>query len=224
MPARISFPPNQSYFPPNQSISEFHTFFRQANDDDVLEAPALNQMFRFHFRLVEPADAAFICTLRSDPELNRHLSPSSPDVEAQRRWIESYKAREAEGCEFYFVIVADDADQGVVRMYDFREIDGRKSFCWGSWIIKPPRPPSLVTFSAICIYELGFNTLGFEQSHFDVRRENTAVTGFHHRAGAKKTGEDELNLYFEFPSNHFSGLLAASTEQIKAGRSLGSSH
>src|SRR5207249_1308816 len=102
------------------------------------------------------------------------------------------------GCEFYFVIVADRADQGVVRMYDFREIEGRKSFSWGSWIIKPPRPPGLVTFSAVCIYELGFNTLAFDQSHFYVRRENTRVIEFHHRAGAKTTCEDELNLYFEF--------------------------
>ena len=114
---------------------------------DVLEAPALNPIFRFYFRLVDPADAALICTLRSDPSLKMaSLSSSSPDVEAQRRWIESYKEREAEGREFYFVIVADGADQGVVRMYDFREIDGRKSFCWGSWIIKPPRPPGLVAF------------------------------------------------------------------------------
>src|SRR3954467_981960 len=126
----------------------------------------MNTRFRSHLRFVEPDDAAFICHLRNDPSLNRHLGPSSPDVEQQRQWIERYKLREQADDEFYFVIVSDGQERGVARMYDFRPINGERSFCWGSWIIPPPRIPGLATFSAIMIYELGFDTLGFQRCHF----------------------------------------------------------
>ena len=168
---------------------------------DVLEAPALNPIFRFHFRLVEPPmprSSALCVQIRASIAISARPRLMS---RRSRRRIETDKAREAEGRGFYFVIVADGADQGVVQTAPIsREIDGRKSFCWGSWIIKPPRPPGLVTFSAICIYELGFYWLGLRS-----RASLMSDAGEHmgsstripsHGAGAKKTGEDELNLYF----------------------------
>jgi hypothetical protein len=116
------------------------------------------------------------------------------------------------------VIVSDGADCGLVRLYDFCEMEGRRSFCWGSWIIPPPRAPGLVTYSALLVYEVGFGALGFEQSHFDVRQGNTGVIGFHERAGARRVSEDQQDVFFRFFPEDHDRLKAASVSQIAAHR------
>lgn len=186
----------------------------------VLKADALNPRFRTHLRLVEPTveDAAYICELRSDPELNKHLNPSSSEVEAQRQWLEGYKAREAAGREYYFVIICDGAKAGLVRIYDLRPDQRPTSFAWGSWIIPAPRAPGLVTFSALLVYEVGFDVLGFEQAHFDVRKENTGVVAFHLRAGAIQVGDEGEDLFFTYPPEAYHALKAASAERYAEHR------
>jgi RimJ/RimL family protein N-acetyltransferase len=188
----------------------------------ILSSPALDPRYRTHLRLVnaDEKDAAYICALRSDETLNRHLSASSADVADQLRWLEGYKRREAAGEEYYFVIVCDGADRGVVRMYDFREVSGRRSFCWGSWIIPPPPTRGLATYSSLLIYEVGFDALGFEQSHFDVRHGNAGVIRFHERAGARRVREDEQDVFFEFLRESHEALKQASASQIAAHRIL----
>jgi len=190
-----------------------------------LDCAALDRRYRSHLRLVEaaPADAAYICALRSDPALNRHLSRSAPDPDAQLRWLERYKAREQAGEEYYFVIVSDGADHGVVRLYDFREIEGRRSFCWGSWIIPRPRPSGLVVYSALLVYEVGFDGLGFDQAHFDVRRGNRGVIDFHERAGARRIGEDEQDVFFWFFPQDHRRMRAANAAQVAEHRVLAGS-
>ncbi|WP_291727538.1 GNAT family N-acetyltransferase [Leisingera sp. F5] len=184
--------------------------------DRVLSSPALDQSYQSHLRLVKPSDAAFICQLRADPALNRHLSPSSSVVLDQAEWITHYKDRERRGEEYYFVISCKEVDYGVVRVYDFH--DNPRSFSWGSWIIKPARPAGLVTFSAVMVYEIGFETLGFEQAHFDVRKGNSKVLNFHLRSGAVETGETEQNRLFVFPRISWPGFRQASSSQIKEHR------
>ena len=180
------------------------------------DSGALDKRYRSHLRLVnaDAADAAYICALRSDPVLNRHLNQSAPDPAAQLRWLEQYKVREQAGEEYYFVIVCDGADHGVVRMYDFRQIEGRRSFCWGSWIIPRPRPSGLVVYSALLVYEAGFDALGFEQSHFDVRRGNRGVIDFHERAGARRVGEDAQDLFFWFFPQDYRTMREANAAQV----------
>ena len=46
-------------------------------------------------------------------------------------------------------------------------------------------------------------SLGFKQSHFDVRKDNKKVIAFHKRFGGEKVGEDELNYYFIFHENTY---------------------
>lgn len=186
----------------------------------TLNSSALDTRYRTHLRLVnaDEQDAAYICRLRGDETLNQHLNPSSADVSAQLRWLERYKVREAAGEEYYFVIVSDGADAGLVRLYDFREVEGKNSFCWGSWIIPAPRAPGLVTYSALLVYEVGFGALGFAQSHFDVRQGNTGVIGFHERSGAKRIGEDEQDVYFTFQPEDHERLRETSAAQIAAHR------
>jgi RimJ/RimL family protein N-acetyltransferase len=184
----------------------------------IRRADALCPRYRSHFRLVDQRDADFIVKLRGDENLSRHLSASTTDTGAQREWIRGYKERERKGREFYFVIVSDHADRGVIRMYDFRDMHGQSSFCWGSWIIGKPRPSGLVTFSAIMIYEIGFDTLGFGHAHFDVRKANSAVIAFHERAGARKVGEDAENMYFSYTPDEYSNFRSSSSRQINEHR------
>lgn len=180
----------------------------------LLRSPSMDDEFFTHLRFVEPEDAEFICKLRSDQSLNKHISKSDPDIEAQRDWIVKYKDREASGEEFYFVIRHQLTDYGVVRMYDFKE----NSFSWGSWIILPSRPSGLVTYSAVMIYELGFDFLGFDQSHFDVRIGNEKVIDFHLRSGARKTHSTQIDQYFIFSKSSWPEFRAQSETQIKSHR------
>jgi len=75
--------------------------------DRILATPSLDPHFLSYLRFVEPKDAEFICELRSNPDLNRHLNLSSDDVAQQREWIERYKDRESSGEEYYFAICHD---------------------------------------------------------------------------------------------------------------------
>lgn len=185
---------------------------------EIFKSDALNRKFRSHFRLVEPDDAGFIYDLRANPVLNRHLNDSPSDVGSQREWIEHYKEREALGGEFYFVIVSDKKDVGVVRMYEFD--NSVRSFCWGSWIIRPPRPFGLAAFSAAMIYEIGFDILGFAQSRFDVRKGNTNVIAFHARSGARAVREDDRNVYFNFTRDDYKKFIQGNKRRIEYHRTM----
>lgn len=152
-----------------------------------------------YFRLVEEQDAGFICSLRNDDELNNYLSKSTADENAQREWILSYKEREAKAEEYYFIICRkmDGLQIGTVRLYDFQE--NPKSFCWGSWILNKNKTKYAAVESALLVYQAGFNTLGFEQSHYDVMKGNDKVHSFHLKMGAEEVSEDDTNIYYVFP-------------------------
>lgn len=182
----------------------------------LLGCPAMDGNSVSHVRFVEIQDAKFICKLRSDTTLNEHISVTAPDVDAQRQWIGRYKERERSGEEYYFIIRHKMKDCGVVRMYDFKG----SSFCWGSWIIQSPRPEGLVTFSAVMIYEIGFDILGFEQSHFDVRLGNQKVIDFHLRSGAKQTERTDHDQHFIFPKLAWPKFREDSKRQIQMHRAI----
>jgi RimJ/RimL family protein N-acetyltransferase len=179
---------------------------------------ALNPSFRTYLRLVETDDAKLICELRGDPSLNRYISPSVNEIEKQREWISRYKERESAGAEYYFVIVSEGIDHGLVRLYDFREVGGLSSFTRGSWIIRPPRPKGLVTFSSCMVFEVGFDSLKFQHCRLSVRRANHSVVAFHERAGAIRTGENDLDIFFSYTPAEYAVFRAASLDQIRLHR------
>lgn len=153
-----------------------------------------------NMRTVETKDAEFIYTMRQNEAKTKYLSKVSGTVEGQKDWIISYKKREEEKQEFYFVIESKDEEKlGLVRMYDFKD----NSFCWGSWLIKEDAPKTTAIESALQIYEFGFYGLEFEKSHFDVRKGNDKVIAFHQRFGAKIVDEDELDYFFNFEKNDY---------------------
>lgn len=147
------------------------------------------------FRLICEDDADFILSLRLNEKLNKNLSKVENNLKKQIHWIKEYKKKEEKRLEFYFIIESlDDEKLGAVRLYDFIE----DSFCWGSWLLKIDSPNYASIESALSVYEFGFERLGFQHSHFDVRKGNEKVIKFHKRFGANIVDEDELNFYFKF--------------------------
>lgn len=143
------------------------------------------------FRLVEEQDAEFILSLRTDPKLAMHLSPTTYDLPRQQAWIRDYKQREEQGLEYYFLFETEEHEPlGVVRLYNF--ID--KTYNSGSWLVKPGSDDFTAIKSDLFISSFAINELGFEQCLFDVRKANKKVVRFH-KMFATVTGEDEINLY-----------------------------
>jgi RimJ/RimL family protein N-acetyltransferase len=135
-------------------------------------------------RLIEPDDAAYAYGLRTNPLYNSHLSRVIGTVEDQRQWIEGYKAREAAGQEFYYVIERKDGTRcGLVRLYDL-EAD---SFTWGSWILDENKPHKAALESAVLSFGVGFEVLQRDLARVDVRVDNTHATAFYRRLGMTET-------------------------------------
>lgn len=146
-------------------------------------------------RLIEPDDADYVHALRTNPAYNQYLSPVTGTAEDQRRWIESYKEREREGVEFYYVIERRDGIPcGVVRLYGITA----DSFTWGSWILDHNKPPKAALESALLVYSIAFDQLNIPTCHFDVRKDNASALRFHVRMGAIETARDEQDVFFTY--------------------------
>ena len=143
-------------------------------------------------REITPNDADFLLRLRTDPNLGKHLSPTTADIDQQKAYIFNYLTSLTD----YYFIVTDwqQRNLGTIRIYD---IQGN-SFCWGSWILSKEAPSTAAIESALLIYDFGFFALHYHMSHFDVRKANTKVVDFHKRFGARVIREDELNYFFEY--------------------------
>lgn len=155
------------------------------------------------FRPVEEKDASFILELRSSK--GGHLTKTDITVEQQQNWIKNYKKKECEREEFYFVIEnLDNEKLGVLRVYDFL-INTRKeaSFCWGSWIIKDSAPLSTAIESVLLVYDFAFNELGFDNCHFDVRKDNQKVIRFHESFGATRIFTTKLDYIYDLPKKDY---------------------
>lgn len=151
-------------------------------------------------RLIRPDDADYVHALRIDPAYNRHLSEVRGTAEDQRRWIEGYKAREADLRELYYVIERKNGTHcGLVRLYDI-DVD---SFTWGSWILDQNKTRKAALESAVLVYTAAFERLGLPKAQFDVRRDNANTLAFHRRFGATETHETDQDIYFTYLRSRF---------------------
>ncbi|PTE19706.1 N-acetyltransferase [Cereibacter changlensis JA139] len=153
-----------------------------------------------NLRLVEPEDAAYIYALRRDPAYNAHLSEVSGPAEDQRRWIESYKAREADGLEYYYMIERKDGQRcGVVRLYDIKN----SRFTWGSWILDHNKPRRAALESAVLSFGVGFHILGLNEANVEVQVDNTHAESFYRRLGMAETHRTTQNIHFVYSRARF---------------------
>lgn len=149
------------------------------------------------FRDAMSADAAFILSLRTDEHKSRYLSHTAPELEKQTAWLERYKTTNDEA---YFIIESKEGESlGTVRLYDAKD----DSFCWGSWILKDGAPLTAAIESALMVYDYALEHLGFNASHFDVRKGNERVWRFHERFGALRTGETEKDYLYSIDRAQF---------------------
>lgn len=151
-------------------------------------------------RLIQPDDAAYVHRLRADPVYNQHLSEVRGGIEDQRRWIECYKKREAEGQEFYYIIVRKDEKVcGAVRLYDL----DADSFTWGSWILDANKPPKAALESAVLSFGVGFDALGRSVAKVDVRVGNVHAQAFYKRLGMIETHRTPSDIFFNYPRSRY---------------------
>ena len=66
-----------------------------------------------------------------------------------------------------------------------------------SWILNEDKTRYAALESAFLIYKFGFETLGYNKSHFEVVKGNERVVSFHKKMGALQVGEDKDSYYFE---------------------------
>jgi len=151
-------------------------------------------------RFIQPNDAAYVYGLRTDPKYNSHLSNVTGTVEDQRKWIESYKDREAAGQEFYYVIERKDGTRcGLVRLYDI-EAD---SFTWGSWILDENKTRNAALESAVLSFGIGFDTLEMHSAIVDVRVVNEHAAAFYRRLGMVETHRTDQDIFFNYTREQF---------------------
>lgn len=151
-------------------------------------------------RLITPEDAAYVHGLRTDPAYNSHLSTVTGNVADQRQWIEDYKAREAAGQEFYYVITRNDGTAcGLVRLYDIVA----DSFTWGSWILDANKPRKAALESAMLSFGVGFDVIQRELAKVDVRADNTHAAAFYRRLGMTETHRTAQEIFFVYPRARF---------------------
>jgi len=151
-------------------------------------------------RLIRPEDADYVHALRSDPAYSRHISKVRGTAEDQRRWIEGYKAREADLRELYYVIERKDGIRcGLVRLYDI----GADSFTWGSWILDHNKTRKAALESAMLSYGVGFDRLDLSFANIDVRISNTHAEAFYRRLGLTEIRRDAQDIYLTYPRSRF---------------------
>ena len=157
--------------------------------------------YGLHVRLVHEEDAEFIVKLRINERNARFIHSTSPNIETQKAWIRSYKKREANGKDYYFIFSSHSQPVGVIRIYDIDYIKKRATA--GSWVCEPELPMQIPISILIICREIMFDMIGAEKDCFDVRKGNKQVQRTHEIMGAEIVAEDELNYYFELPNAVF---------------------
>jgi RimJ/RimL family protein N-acetyltransferase len=160
--------------------------------------------FGVKVRSVEEIDAEKILQLRTNEKLSKHLHKTEDDITKQRKYIQSYKEREAQGVEYYFAFSLIDGINPI-GFYRIHNIDYlKKSFSIGSWIFEQNESDNTPIIADVLSKEFGFDILGLETCYFDVRRNNTKVLKYHMIFCPKFIREDEEeNNYFVLTKTNY---------------------
>lgn len=167
-----------------------------------------------YLRSVTVDDAEFVCDIRSDAELCKYLHAVSPDVSAQREWIENQIAREND----YYFIICDQSDVpvGLASIYD---VDTQKKCAeFGRWVSRGNALQNVE--SVVLSFDFAFETFDLDFVYMRTMMANTAVRTFWTRFGAKSLGEVHemgLNLDKEIVTaeDYYGGLRERSMRLIR---------
>ena len=154
------------------------------------------------FRSAKLEDSNFIFNLRSAK--GKFINNIGFTREVNKNWMKGCAQKELDGLEYYFVIHDDKEDVGVVRLYNVN--NEKKTFTWGSWILKDGCSPLYAVVSAVMLYAFAFDFLGMKQSLFDVRNDNIKVKSFHEKTGALFLKKDNLDSFYSFEKEDYKRL------------------
>lgn len=150
---------------------------------------------------VEIEDAALIIEMRTDEKKSRYISHTNFDVEEQVKWIRSYKERELEGKEYYFIAIDDHNNKfSTYRIYNIEE----DIVEIGSWVTKPgyQYPQNSIKVDLI-MKEFVFEALGFNQLKFEVHKKNTSVLKYHKIFNPMMIKETEEEVGFSLEKENY---------------------
>ncbi len=150
-------------------------------------------------RFVTEGDAQFIVDIRTDDSLSKYIHSTDNDLQKQIDWIRSYKQREAEGKEYYFIFYVGDTPYGVERIYNIKE----GSYEHGSLVFKKESPFGASIKADIITREIGFNLLGKQVNFFDVSKGNNGVIEYHLKYRPDVIGEDEESYHYSLSKENF---------------------
>ena len=142
-------------------------------------------------RNVVPEDAGFLVALRNDEKNRRYLSITSPEIAKQVAWLVHYATDDTQA---YFVVETVSGEpMGSVRIYDPRG----DRFCFGSWVMRRGAPVACAVESVLITYRYALDELGFNRSHYTVRKPNRSVWQFMERFGGRRVGETNADYLYE---------------------------
>lgn len=142
-------------------------------------------------REVTVEDVEFILSLRCDAKKSRFLHKTDYNIEEQKNYLKHYFDIKN---EWYFISLNKLGKRiGTYRIYDIQ----KNSFCIGSWLMIEGVKPEESFETDYLVRMYGFDVLGFDKIHFDVRKENKKVWRYHEMFGAVRTGETSLDYLFE---------------------------
>lgn len=148
-------------------------------------------------REVTTDDAEFILSLRCDEKKSKYLHKTEYNVDNQINYINHYFSIPD---EWYFIILNKKGERiGTYRIYDVKG----DSFCIGSWLMVDGVSFAECVESDYLIRMYGFDVLGFNKIHFDVRKENKKVIRYHKMMGARIVGETELDWLWEITKEEY---------------------
>jgi RimJ/RimL family protein N-acetyltransferase len=132
----------------------------------------------YEIRPVEIEDAEFMLQLRLDPELSRLIHPTSPRLEDQRQYLNSYFDRLG---DYYFILVRTSSGrrEGTVAVYDVDMTHGQAE--WGRWVMAHDSMGA--PESALLIYRAAFSVLGLNRTYCRTAVANHHVVAFHQYCG-----------------------------------------
>lgn len=153
------------------------------------------ERYGLHVRLVDESDSEFILRLRLNEKHSRYINKTDANWDEQRKWILSYKEREREGLEYYFIFSLSSISLGVYRLYNINREE--KSFTCGSWVFSADAPPGAGILGCIIGREIAYEDLELERCFTDVKKDNISSMRFQQSFNPIKLKEEDGSIYFE---------------------------
>jgi RimJ/RimL family protein N-acetyltransferase len=152
--------------------------------------PRLIANDRLRLRAATTDDAAYILSLRLDPNRNQHLAPTGPDLSAQIAWMEEDSKRPNRS----YYVIEDPAGEahGAIRL--MVEDDAR--FAAHSMIVSTDAPRGAAVEVAVLVYGFSLKS-GLVGGRFFTRQANERAWHFFEKVGAVHVGNEDDERHYE---------------------------